>query len=764
MGVDRTAVLHSAQLFASRGQFDAAISEWRKLSFESPTDGSIFNSIGDLHLKRNSSAEAVAAFLQAAAAFRSEGATLKAIATYKKVLKVDPARYEVYRHLGDLNAERGLLSSAVQDYITLGKHYLKERKTKEALDVYRKIVTQDPSNLDAQQRMAELCLQENLQDEAVNTYLQLGRERSAQQRYDEAKDAYLAVLRIDPNNSEASQYVQNAGKGIPESLKAGRSGGILAPGSSRAAEPLDMLAEVTRRMEEGQYAGAEAILTQILTREPGNPQVCQLLARLHLLRGDLQVALGEYRFLAGAALRAQEYPLAETLISEYLQVEPNCVALLELLGELYEEKGDASTAVVHYGKAIEALVGHPEPGMPDLPIELYEKIKQLDPTGPVARKLAPRFGESAGAPQAGEGGAGAPSKETPALSKENPPVENAAPDDAWRNTSKIDLKQDRHLVHNKADVDRPSPPAGDGASEIGGLRIAGAKPDAPFATRRASASDQSQAFSIENAKPDGHGTAALKRTGNASTDSTHRLWEQAKSSIAKGSRAEAEGVLAQFLQGQPNHVEARHLLGRLYEEKGDGAGAALQYARSLELLLENPSQGATNLPVELYHKIKTLAPASPVVSRLASRFEQPAKQGTPLTGAPSTAPTPDACETRYALGVAFKNMGLFDEAREEFEISIQGTDYFIDSSLMLALCFKEQGRPQLAIGQLERLLADSRCTGQKALTIRYELGILYESAGHLDQALQTYAVIPSFHDVPRRVESIKAKSQIAKIG
>ena len=186
-----------------------------KVLADAPNDGSIHNSIGDLHLKRNAGGEATTAFLQAAAAFRAEGATLKAIAAYKKVRKIDPTRYEVYRHLGDLNAERGLLSSAVQDYLTLGKHYLKERKNKEALDVYKKIVSQDPSNLDAQQRVAELCVQENLQDEATKVYLQLGRERSAQGRYDEAKDAYLAVLRIDPKNSEAVQFVDSVEKGLP---------------------------------------------------------------------------------------------------------------------------------------------------------------------------------------------------------------------------------------------------------------------------------------------------------------------------------------------------------------------------------------------------------------------------------------------------------------------------------------------------------------------------------------------------------------------
>ena len=201
-----------------------------------------------------------------------------------------------------------------------------------ALPIYKKIVSQDPSNLDAQQRVAELCLQENLQDEATKVYLKLGRERSAQGRHDEAKDAYLAVLRIDPKNNEAAQFVEGAQKGGAMSGKPAVSGGKAAV-QPRLSEPLDLLAEATRRMDEQQYAGAEAILNQLLTREPGNPQVCQLLARLHLQRGDVQVALGEYRFLAGAALRAQDYPLAEALVSEFLAAEPNSVPLIELSAE-----------------------------------------------------------------------------------------------------------------------------------------------------------------------------------------------------------------------------------------------------------------------------------------------------------------------------------------------------------------------------------------------------------------------------------------------
>lgn len=70
MAVDRRTVLQNAQLFASKGQYDAAIAEWRKLTTDTPADGTIFNSIGDLQLKRNAHRRCRAhGLLEAAGAF-----------------------------------------------------------------------------------------------------------------------------------------------------------------------------------------------------------------------------------------------------------------------------------------------------------------------------------------------------------------------------------------------------------------------------------------------------------------------------------------------------------------------------------------------------------------------------------------------------------------------------------------------------------------------------------------------------------------------
>ncbi len=621
MPSDRSRVLQQAQLLASRGQYEAAIAEWKKLATETPADGTIHNTIGDLQLKRNASGEAASAFLQAASAFRAEGATLKAIAAFKKALKCDPSRYEVYRHLGDLNVERGLISSAVQDYLTLGKYYLKERRGKDALEIYKKIVLQDPSNLDAQQRVAELCVQENQQDEATKVYLQLGRERSAQGRYDEAKDAYLAVLRINPNDNEAGQFVESMKKGGTGAIKAVKPGSA-AP-VQKPSEPVDLLAEAVRRIDEKQYAGAEAILNQMLTREPGNPQVCQLLARLHLQRGDVQVALGEYRFLAGAALRAHDLALAESLIQEFLSADPNSVPLLELNGELHEEKGAGGEAALQYAKAIELLMEHPEPGMESLHEELFEKVRSLSSDEALVSRLAARM----------RGGSSADQSES---------AQNVS--EAETSSTLVDLI-----------------PRDDG-----------------------------------------------------------------------------------LLEADSDSAQAVHSNGRMKDDR--------------EFSL-----------VRAVHKVDT--PSSPVVYPTELAAGQASAESAP-PNKPSVAPSanmkepaaPPDYEAHYALGVAYKNMGLYEEAKEEFQVSTNSDPFYLDSALMIAVCLKEERHIVQAIQGLETVMADPRCQGAKAQAIRYELGLLYEAEQQWEKAAHAFESIPSFHDVPQRLAALKGRQVGGEVG
>ncbi len=377
MAIDKHAILESAQLYTSKGQFDKAIAEWKKLTTGAPTDGTILNTIGDLHLKRNASTEAIEAFFQAAAAFRAGDAALKAIALYKKILKVDPARADAYRCMGDLNAERGLAGNAVADYVMLAKMLLKAGKRDEALDVYRKVMVLDPTNTDAVQHLGGGGDGDN---------------RGARPAGQEPASVAGGLRTGQGQGGGPSVGSQGAGTGksqvSPMAEPPAPDGPFKLP---QEYTRQGFLSEAIKLTAAGQFTDAETVLMEMLSREPGDPEVCRLLATLHLKRGELACARAEFQFLSEAAMRAHDYVLAESMLLEYLKADPSCVSLCELLGRLYEQNGDAPAAVAQYGRALETLLATPDPEQATLPFELYEKILGLAPSSPLVSQYAALF-------------------------------------------------------------------------------------------------------------------------------------------------------------------------------------------------------------------------------------------------------------------------------------------------------------------------------------------------------------------------------------
>ncbi|MEK6605326.1 MAG: tetratricopeptide repeat protein, partial [Nitrospirota bacterium] len=166
MAGDKDAKIEKARQLAESGKFVSAISAWRELLDETPhNDANVYNTIGDLCLKNKATPDAIDAYSKAARFYLQEGFHLKSVALYKKILKLDPNRAEVYTLLGDLNVVRGLMNNAVADYLSGAKTYLKTGKAMNALTLFRKITKVDPQNTDMRLRVAELCLKENLTEE-----------------------------------------------------------------------------------------------------------------------------------------------------------------------------------------------------------------------------------------------------------------------------------------------------------------------------------------------------------------------------------------------------------------------------------------------------------------------------------------------------------------------------------------------------------------------------------------------------------------------
>ncbi len=118
-------------------------------------------------------------------------------------------------------------------------------------------------------------------------------------------------------------------------------------------------------------------------------------------------------------------------------------------------------------------------------------------------------------------------------------------------------------------------------------------------------------------------------------------------------------------------------------------------------------------------------------------------------------------ETHYNLGIAFREMGLLEEAIGEFQKVAKANDrgkafrYAMQCCTLLGLAFVEKGQPAIAAIWYERALQTPGIDSESKLALRYDLGVAQESAGDLDAALksfsQVYAVNIDYRDVADRI-------------
>ena len=78
-------------------------------------------------------------------------------------------------------------------------------------------------------------------------------------------------------------------------------------------------------------------------------------------------------------------------------------------------------------------------------------------------------------------------------------------------------------------------------------------------------------------------------------------------------------------------------------------------------------------------------------------------------------------DTRYNLGIAYKEMGLIEEAIHEFLISSKHPLKFFDSAGLLGICFREKGMMDEAMGWFEKALAMPGRKDDEYNAVKYEM-------------------------------------------
>ncbi len=124
-------------------------------------------------------------------------------------------------------------------------------------------------------------------------------------------------------------------------------------------------------------------------------------------------------------------------------------------------------------------------------------------------------------------------------------------------------------------------------------------------------------------------------------------------------------------------------------------------------------------------------------------------------------------ETHYNLGIAYREMGLLDEAIGEFQKVAKAIQrgkpfrYAMQCSTLLGLTFIDKGEPQIAALWYSRALETPGIDQETVLALRYDLGLAQEQAGDSPAALnsfrQVYAVNIDYRDVAERIATLQKR-------
>ena len=116
-------------------------------------------------------------------------------------------------------------------------------------------------------------------------------------------------------------------------------------------------------------------------------------------------------------------------------------------------------------------------------------------------------------------------------------------------------------------------------------------------------------------------------------------------------------------------------------------------------------------------------------------------------------------QSHYDLGVAFKEMGLVDEAIAEFQKALRGPANRVRTYEAIGQCFIDKEQHQMAATILGRALAEKGHGDDELIGVLYLLGRAYEGTGKIDEALQFYqrvfVVDIQFHDVGERMNALE---------
>lgn len=577
-------------------------------------------------------------------------------------------------------------------------------------------------------------------------------------------------------------------------------------------------------VQKGDVSGAIAEYGKLFESGDKDPYDFIVVADLLAKRGSMQDAVKRYRQAVEEYAKSELYKNAIAVCKKILRISKEDLAIHRTLGELYAKEGLYGDAQIHYLEFAEGSIrrqdhdaaldvldevlklssdnldlsekyveiamraDQPERGGRELlrraeRAKLLGRVEEAESIRERVSTLAPALLSAAAAP--------AQAAATPVANPDSAAVETpldgrdpVAPTGAEMGFEPSARAIEREMARMPAAAPESESP-----------------PDAPEAAQPEDA--QPEATQPEDAQPDLASHEELARgylqSGNRDL-AAEEFWKASELAFFRGDAARARELLAALLGVAPTHEAALRRLVDITSECGDRAAEARARFELGEVYLAHEEWDLSRVE---YMRCLELEPANERARFRIQRLDTVINGGRPhaapvdLDSLPDQRPTGSVRvrddqlppsggdlidleeiidefkagvserisgedhESHYDLGMAYMEMGLYDEAIGEFQVASKGSPMELKCLEMIALCFLEKSEPSSAARELGRALELPGYGPEETISIRYNLAVANERLGNLDRALQHYEEVyllnVDFLKVATKVKELKQR-------